>query len=179
MMPRRIPTPRRALTLIEIMIAVLVLGLLTGLAAWSFSGPLRRAQLEEAVEQIRYLDATTRQLARESGRPVTIVLDIDAGAVSRREGVRGGPVVYHAPLATGTRIERVRTATEDRTGGTAEIEVSPLGLSPSYAVLVAGPKWRRWVFVSGLGAQVSVISDDSEIASIFAAARDSPRRHPD
>ena len=179
MTPRRPPNPRRAFTLIEIMVVVLVLGLLTTLAAWSFSGPLRRAQLDEAVEQLRYLDATTRQLARDSGRPVTIAIDIDTSAVSRHEQARDGPAVYRAPLAAGARIERVRTTTQDRTGGTAQIEVSPLGLSPSYAVLVTGPKWRRWVFVSGLGAQVGVISDDSQVASIFAAARDASRGHPD
>ena len=179
MTPRRTSIPRRAFTLIEIIVVVLVLGLLTTLAAWSYSGPLRRAQFDEAVEQIRYLDATTRQLARDSGRPVTIALDIDTSAVSRHEQARGAPTVYRAPLAPGARIERVRTAAQDRTGGTAQIEVSPLGLSPSYAVLVAGPKWRRWVFISGLGAQVRVISDDSEIASIFAAARNAARGHPD
>lgn len=175
-MTPRPPCQRGAFTLIEIIAVVILLGLLATLAAWSFSGPLRRAQFDQALEQVRYLNATSRALARDTGQLVTMTFDLDRGEVSRSQGRRGGAAVYRASLAPGARIDRVRTATDDRTSGTAEVAVSPLGLSPSYAVRLAGPNWRRWVFVSGLGGDARVIRDDSEIAAIFAAARDAARR---
>jgi prepilin-type N-terminal cleavage/methylation domain-containing protein len=159
---------RRAFTLIETLVAVAILGLLVSLAAWGFARPLGRARLDQVVEQIRYLDATTRQLARESGRPMRVAFDLDRGTLSRVDSSGARVLLREADLPAGVRIERVHTPADDRDGGVAEVSVSPLGLSASYAVLVSGADWRRWVLVSGLGGQVRVVSDDSEIAAIFA-----------
>ena len=163
-------TGSRAFTLIETLVAVVILGLLAGLATWSFSGPLRRASFDEAVEQIRHLDATSRHLARETGRPVRMVLDAGAGSLSRRSSREAAGDVYSTKLPPGVRIDRIRTPALNDTA-TARIDVSQSGLSPSYAVRLAGPDWRRWVFVAGLSGELRVISDDAEISAIFEAAQ--------
>src|SRR5688572_9144638 len=161
---------QRAFTLVETLLAVVILGLLVGLAAWSFAGPLRRARMDQAVEQIRFLDGSTRQLARDSGKSFRISIDADRATLGRVGSLHG--------LPSGVRIERVRTASGERGGGgVVEVEVSRLGLSESYAVLFAGAKWRRWVFVSGLSGEVSVVSDDAQVEDIFS--RTSARRDAD
>jgi prepilin-type N-terminal cleavage/methylation domain-containing protein len=161
---------RRGFTLIEVMIAVMILGLLAGLATWSFSGPLRRARFEEAMEQIRYLDSTSRRLARETGRRVEMVIDAGSGVVSRGD--------YSAQLPAGVRVERVVTLAGEQ-GAVTRVGVSAVGLSPSYALRLAGADWRRWVFVSGLSGEVRVISDDAQVAEIFEVARSSGRGDAD
>jgi hypothetical protein len=80
-------------------------------------------------------------------------------------------------LPPGVRIDRVRTTSRDHGGGAIEVDVSRLGLSESYAVLLGGADWRRWVFVSGLSGEVRVVSDDAQIEDVFS--RTSGRRGVD
>ena len=162
---------RRGFTLVETLLAVVILGLLVGLAAWSFAAPLRRARLDQAVEQIRFLDGSTRQVARDTGRSIRMSIDADRATLGRVGSLHG--------LPSGVRIERVRTPSGERGGGVVEVEVSRLGLSESYAVLLAGAKWRRWVFVSGLSGEVSVVSDDAQVEDIFSHASGAARRDAD
>jgi prepilin-type N-terminal cleavage/methylation domain-containing protein len=177
-MSRRAPWIRRpAFTLVETLVAVVILGLLVGMAAWAFAGPLRRAQLDQAVEQIRFLDATTRQVARDTGKPFRISIDADRVALGRIDSSHGRVLLSESALPSGIRIDRVRTTSRDHDGGAIEVEVSRLGLSESYAVLLAGREWRRWVLVSGLSGEVTVVSDDLQIADIFS--RTSGRRDAD
>jgi prepilin-type N-terminal cleavage/methylation domain-containing protein len=151
---------RHGFTLVETLAAVVILGLLVGLAAWSFAGPLRRARLEQAVEQIRFVDASTRQLGRDTGGSFRISIDAERAAVGRVDS--SNRRAEHS-LPAGVRIERVRTASGDH-----GVDVSRLGLSESYAVLLVGAQWRRWVFVSGLSGEVRVIPDDGSIEQILS-----------
>jgi prepilin-type N-terminal cleavage/methylation domain-containing protein len=152
---------RCAFTLVETLAAVVILGLLVGLAAWSFAGPLRRARLDQAVEQIRFVDASTRQLARDTGGSFRISIDAERATVGRIDSSNRRADSF---LPAGVRIERVWTAS----GGASGVDVSRLGLSESYAVLLGGAKWRRWVFVSGLSGEARVFSDDGSIDQIFS-----------
>jgi prepilin-type N-terminal cleavage/methylation domain-containing protein len=158
----------RAFTLLETLAAVVILGLLVSLAAWNFAAPLRRARFDQVVEQVRYLDSSTRQLARDSGRPLRLTIDLDRGTLTRLDASGTRELFRDADLPTAIRIDRVRTQSDERDGGSAQIDISPLGLSPSYAIRLAAADRRQWVFVSGLGGQVKVVSDDSQIAAIFA-----------
>ena len=57
----------RAFTVIETMIAVIILAILASAVTLSFNGPLHRARGVEAVELIKYLDASSRDFARRFG----------------------------------------------------------------------------------------------------------------
>src|SRR4051794_12723927 len=141
---------RHAFTLVETMVAVIILGLLAGAVAWSFRAPMRRARMAEAIEQVKYLDVSSRAFARRFGRNVEIVYDVSEGTLERREGGRAD-ASFHAAIASPFRIEAVRTRGRTEEYGESKIAVSPLGISQTYAVKLAGPEAQRWVVVTGLG----------------------------
>jgi prepilin-type N-terminal cleavage/methylation domain-containing protein len=161
---------RRGFTLIETMIAVIILGLLTGAVVLSFAGPVGRARLAEGVEQVTYVDVSTRELARRTGRAMEVRIDLSEGVLERREGARGVTFRTSVPV----RVERVRTVERREESGEVRMPVSGLGLSPTYAVKLVGPEGVRWVVVAGLSGEVRVMTDDAQVDSIFAAL--SPRR---
>ena len=75
---------RRAFTLVETLAALIILGLLAGAVTWSFRAPLQRARMAEAIEQVKYLDASSRAFARRFGRNVEVVYDASEGLVRRQ-----------------------------------------------------------------------------------------------
>src|SRR3954452_3963128 len=105
---RRYGATKGGFTLIETMVAVIVMGVSTGMVVLSFAGPVNRARLVEAVEQVTYMDASARQLARRTGRAIEIRIDLNEGVLERREGSRG--VTFRTSMPAAVRIETVRTA---------------------------------------------------------------------
>src|SRR3954453_11891082 len=158
---------RGAFTLVETMVAVIIVGLLAGAVTWSFRAPLRRARMAEAIEQVKYLDASSRAFARRFGRNVDVVYDVSEGTLERRENARA-EASFHAAIASPFRIEAVRTRVRTEGYGEAAIAVSPLGISQTYAVKLAGPEAQRWVVVTGLGGEILTLADDAQVEAIFA-----------
>jgi prepilin-type N-terminal cleavage/methylation domain-containing protein len=161
------PHSRRAFTLVETMVAVIILGVLATAVAWSFRAPLRRARMSEAIEQVKYLDASSRDFARRFGRAVEIVFDLSEGTLERREG-RRTEASFRTGIAGPFRIEAVRTRAHNEEYGEASIAVSPLGLSETYAVKLVGPEAQRWVVVTGLAGEILTLADDAQVEAIFA-----------
>jgi prepilin-type N-terminal cleavage/methylation domain-containing protein len=158
---------RRGFALVETMAAVIILGVLAGAVGLSFRAPLRRARMSEAVEQVKYMDVSSRDFARRFGRGVEIVFDVADGTIERREG-HGADAGFRAAIASPFRIEAVRTRARTEEYGQASITVSPLGLSQTYAVKLAGPEAQRWVVVTGLGGEFLTLADDAQVEAIFA-----------
>ena len=164
---------RRAFTLVETMAAVIILGLLAGAVTWSFRAPLRRARMAEAIEQVKYIDASSRAFARRLGRNVEVVYDLSEGTMERREGARAD-ASFRTVIASPFRIEAVRTKARTEEYGEASIAISPLGISQTYAVKLAGPQAQRWVVVTGLGGEILTLADDAQVAAIFAKIAPAP-----
>ena len=157
-------------TLIEVMVAVVILGLLTGAVVLAFAGPVNRARMVQAVEEVTYLDASTREVARKSGRAAEVRIDLDEGVIERREGRAGSrQTMFRVGVPAPLRILAVRTAARREESGEAVVPVSAAGVSPTYAVKIAGPEGSRWVVVAGLSGEVRVLNDDAQVDSIFAA----------
>jgi type II secretory pathway pseudopilin PulG len=136
------------------MVAVLILGLLATAAALCFGATLRASGARDAIEQIRFVDATARQAAQRFGRGIDIVLDLSAGTLARREAGASGRATYQAALPRGYRIDEVRSARRRFFDGQVTVHCSPLGIIRSYAVRVVGPGLDRWLLVAGLGGDV-------------------------
>jgi prepilin-type N-terminal cleavage/methylation domain-containing protein len=166
--------PRRAFTLVEIMLAVLLMGLLASAAALSFSKPLQAARAQDAAEQIRFFDESCRLAARRFGREVWIVFDLSGGTLSRKEG---GRETYRSQLPHGCRISAIRTSEHRASDGELEIPCSPLGITHTYAVRIDSPASKQWLLVSGLGGTVTRINDDTKLDSIFSTI--APRQERD
>lgn len=169
MNPRRSHlAPRPAFTLIELMLAVLLLALLTASAALSFSGPLRRARARDAVEALRSFDAQARLLAIQRGRPVRVAFDLANGAIARRDASGQSADAARVAWPTGFAAVEVRVGEQLSRGDDNQIDISPLGVSPTYAVHVTGPQFDRWIIVAGLTGQIAQVQDESTMASLIS-----------
>jgi prepilin-type N-terminal cleavage/methylation domain-containing protein len=158
---------RGAFTLIELMMAVLVLALLTSAAALSLSRPIASARERDAMDQLASFDAASRQAAIAAGAPVRIVFDLSTAALLRRDGRDLSELRCRTMLPTGCRIEQVRIGSAEFSSGEVFVDVSPLGLTRSYAVQISGPQAQHWIVVAGLTGQSAEVGDERAVASIL------------
>lgn len=162
------PPPRRTgFTLIEVMLAVLLMALLASAVALSFSGPLQRARAEDAQQTLRSFDAAARQMATRWGRPVRVVFDVSAGTLSRREGQSLQEPRSRIALPSGYRVDEIRVEGRGYSDGEAVIDYSALGLSRSYAAHLSGPGLDRWLLFAGLSGEMTQAQDESAVESIL------------
>jgi prepilin-type N-terminal cleavage/methylation domain-containing protein len=167
-----------AFTLIELMLAVLLLALLTSAAALSFSAPLRAARAQDAIAQLREFDQSARRAAIASGRAVRMVFDLSDASLLRRDGPQLDQRRAQTALPHGFRVDEVRIGEHRESVGEALVDISPLGLSRTYALHVVGSSFDQWLLVAGMSGEVKAISDEAEISIIFEAIDGShPPRH--
>ena len=160
------PHARRAFTLIEIMMAVLLMALLASAAAMSFSEPLRAARAKDAIELVRFFDESSRQAARRFGRPIRLSFDLSANKIARMAGEQK---LYEATLPHGCRIRQIRTAARRAADGEIDIPCSPRGVTRTYGVHLTGSGVDAWMLISGFSGEVSLIKDEAQLDAIFAA----------
>src|SRR2546430_410316 len=91
-------------TLVELMIVVVLMALLTTAAALTFARPLRAARWEQVVAQVRNGDESARTVARRFDRETTIVFDLTANTIARREG---RDVKWQQPLPRAFHVEQI------------------------------------------------------------------------
>jgi len=157
---------RSAFTLIEIMMAVLLMAMLASAAALSFSEPLRSARAKDAIEMVRFFDEASRQSARRFGRPVRTSFDLASEKISRYIGEQ---MSYETALPHGCRIRQIRTAARRAAEGEFEIPCSPRGITRTYGVHLTGSGVDTWMLIAGLTGEVSLIKDEAQLDAIFAA----------
>ena len=145
-------------TLIETMLAVLLMALLASAVALTFSRPLQRARAEDAADLVVAFDAAARQAAVAGGRPVRLRLDLADATLERYEG--DATLRAHAQLPTGCRLDRVRVGRRTQSAGAADVDVSAHGWGRSYDVHLTGPNLDRWVCFAGLTGLATEVTDD-------------------
>src|SRR5688572_31671841 len=102
---------RRAFTLVEMTIVVLLIAVLTATVVLSFARPIENLRVQDAAEMLRWLDESARTQARRSGEQVEIVFDLSARTISRRDPA--GEVVFETALPTGCEVVRFRSESDD------------------------------------------------------------------
>jgi prepilin-type N-terminal cleavage/methylation domain-containing protein len=160
----------RAFTLIEVMMAVLLMALLATAAAVSFSGPLRTSRAADAQDQIRTFDAAARYMALHSNREVRLVFDLSGSTLSRREGPELRDLRSRVSLPAGHRITQLCVAGQSFEDGEAVVDFSSLGICRSYAIHLSGPGLDRWLLIAGLSGQMTQVQDEVEAQSILGRA---------
>jgi type II secretory pathway pseudopilin PulG len=148
------------------MIVIAILGLLTSAAVLSFARPLRRARQRDASEQIRAADADARRAARQFNKDVTLTIRLDEAVIERRETGVGG-VVARTALPGAVRLEEIRIGAAAGFEN-ASIEISPMGLSSTWAVKVVSDDQQQWLVFAGLSGQMMVLNDDAQVAQILS-----------
>ncbi|QOV90977.1 pilus assembly FimT family protein [Humisphaera borealis] len=181
-MPSRRPSNfrRPGFTLIEVAAVALLMAILAGAVAWSFSGPVASVRTADVLDRIKTFDGTARLAARNTGRPVTMQFDPYEGSMTRFDDRgQGEPfLAYRGVLPSGYRIERVRLPDSPATAGEGRTTVpcSIDGRTPTYAVCLSGGGKEHWLLFAGLTGQVTEVNDESAVDAIFETVRTGPRR---
>ena len=155
-----------AFTLVELMIAILLMAVLSSGVALSFNRTLRRARATDTIEQLRSFDATSRLYAHRYGRTERNVFDIAANTLARREGNKDAS--YQVSCPSGYWVEEIRVGGQSfHDPDLAAIDISALGLSPSYAVRLRGPGLDQWLLFAGLTGDMTQVSDEATLLSLL------------
>ena len=168
-----------AFTLIESLIAVVLLGIISTAAALTFRSSLQSASTTDAIEQIKYLDASARQRAGRFNQPVELIFDLTNSSLSRREGNKRNDESFHASLPRGFSIDQINIAGQSTFNGEISLACSPAGLTPSYALHLIGPNFDQWLLFAGLSGQMTLIKDEESVQDILASTRQSAGRNAD
>jgi type II secretory pathway pseudopilin PulG len=169
------PCNHSAFTLIETMLAVLLMALLTAGVALSFSQPLKASRSADAVELVRSFDVFGRQTATASNKNVRLVFDLANGTLILRDGPDLHELRSHVYLPPGCRVDSVRIGDQLVSAGEAVVDVSPNGWSRSYALHLQSPGADRWLVFAGLTGQMTEVDNEAKIPTW----RNSPRHDAD
>jgi prepilin-type N-terminal cleavage/methylation domain-containing protein len=150
-------------TLIELMVAVVLLALLTGMAALSFVRPIRAARAHQTIELLRRADATAREEGHRFGRPVLLDFDLNAQTLTRDSIVSRIPASY--------TIRELRTSEGSIYDGEYSLHISPLGLSRTYALHLVGPDSDQWLMVAGLSGEATTTNETTVEQLLRRASR--------
>jgi prepilin-type N-terminal cleavage/methylation domain-containing protein len=162
-----------AFTLIETMLAVLIMALLASAAALSFAAPLRTARAREALDQLTAADSAARKLSRESGRAVRLSFDPASGVIDRHFGQQ---LELREVLPSSIRMQDIFVNLRIYRDTRAEVVFSAAGLSPTYAIHVVGRRVDRWIVFAGLSGETSVMTDEETVRSAIDNSA-APARH--
>jgi prepilin-type N-terminal cleavage/methylation domain-containing protein len=161
---------RRAFSLIEVTLVVLILAITAGAVALGVRSPIHRLGLDQCVDEIVAFDRLTRVYAREQDRPVRLMVDLDGGQFRRTDERAVEELGQALVLPSGYRVARLLLLDRTIGSGGVALSYSALGLAPTYAILVEGPGGRRrWMLVAGLTGQVRECGDEEEVSNILAA----------
>jgi prepilin-type N-terminal cleavage/methylation domain-containing protein len=152
-------TNTRAFTLIELMLAVAILALLTGAAALSFVKPVHAARNREAIELVKRADAMAREAAQRSGHPARLQFDVSKSTI-HRDGAS-------LTLPQGCTLREIRTSEKSITDGEFVLDISPLGLSHSYALHLQAPDLDQWLIFAGLSGEMTTTTNESQVQQLL------------
>ncbi len=166
------PGRRRGFTLVETMLAVLLMALLASGVAVAFSRSLRSARAADAADGVAAADAAARRAAVASGRPVRLEFDLARDTVERFEDADPATPRARNRLPAGYRVDRVRIDRRWQSAGPAVVDFSAHGWARSYDVHLSGPGTDRWLSFAGLTGLMTEAPDDRSLPTDDAAPRD-------
>lgn len=168
-----------AFTLIESLVAIVLLGIISTAAALTFRSSLQSASNTDAIDQIKYLDSSARQRAQRFNQPVELIFDLTNSSLSRREGSKRNDESFTASLPRGFSIDQINISGRSTFNGQISLTCSPVGLTPSYAIHLIGPNFDQWLLFAGLSGQLTLIKDEETVQDILASTRHSAGRNSD
>jgi len=173
----------RAFTLLETTAAILILGLIATAVSLSLHGRYASVRAGDVLEQIQFLDQTTRAVAQRSGAPVKLRLDLDRQCIERIEGDSDDQVLVLYRIPSRFKIDVVLSDGQESRRGRVQIAFNAEGLSGTYALCLAAEKdsSRRWLAVAGLSGQATVLADRKEVDALFktlAGVAEATEPHP-
>ena len=151
---------RSAFTMIEVIVACVILAMIAGMIALSVNGRVRKVRLVQAREQIAEIDRVARDLAISSGKGVSVEFDSRRNTVSVVANRRKHKTVK-LPVPLGD-VRAGRKRLRDR-----GLVISPLGQSATYAVEFEGEDESDWLVISGLSGQPFATNDWEQVNALL------------
>jgi prepilin-type N-terminal cleavage/methylation domain-containing protein len=159
---------RRGFSLVELMAVLLIMGIIAGAVALRIQNPLRKARMADVMGSLEQLDRSTRHAARQQGQAMRVLFDHAAGTV-RRTDDQGRPAGSgEVVLPDGYAVEHLLVAGQDITTGAAVVRCTPMGVTPTYALLLNAGGRRQWIIVAGLTGQFVQAQDEREARQTVA-----------
>ncbi len=159
-------TMRKAFTLIELVVVMVVLALLASLTVYSLGGTMDRHRLSRAIETIEMFDARARRTARTTQHAVTATIDRSRGQLSI--DTHRNPQAVSFRLPSRVAIGDVRFGTTRRVERESKIEINGQGRSVTYAIQLRRGKLTRWLVVLGISGQVVAMENVGEVNAILS-----------
>ncbi len=173
-LPRNMKHPslrvRSGVTLAELLVVLVIIGLVTGVAVVQMSGVTRQAKLEQTVGILVHVDSHLREHAIRFGVCGALRFDLSRGILRSLPGSEGAGRTQS--LGNGVVIRRVMSATRDIAFGAMTVDYSCIGTTETYAVeLESDGGDAVWVLFAGLSGQVTRFKDVRDVEEVLQAAR--------
>jgi len=157
---RRCSNRQRAFTLIETMLAVLLLGLLASGAVLSFSKPVRASRAQQGIDEVCAADRAARLAATRTDRAVRLTFDPRGRSIRlyERDQIRSQVILNDA-----AGIDRILVGQRLVRGESATIDFSGSGYSASYAIHLPS----AWIVFHGLTGQTTFTPNEQTARTIL------------
>jgi prepilin-type N-terminal cleavage/methylation domain-containing protein len=170
MMDRRRSLDRRAFTLIELIVVIVIMGLLATLAVLSTGGMMDRYQLSQAAETIEIFDARARRSAHSLRQPIRAIIQPNQRrlVIASPGGNTSRSVAAQFRLPRAVEIAEIRLRRRVTAAGNFEIDYNRQGSSPTYALRLQRGKMSRWLVVLGVSGQIVTLKNEGEVDEILS-----------
>lgn len=161
MTPRRISRPDGGFSLVELLAVLVILGLLSGIAAVSWQASMPRAQLNASVRILAERIAGTRADAIARSLEFKLYYDIDRGRywVETPFALEGGrlavgdeerSILFETALEDGIRFHEIVIDGEPYSDGTVYVRFDPLGAASDHRIVLYQEIFDRYFTVEVL-----------------------------
>lgn len=153
-------------TLIEVIAVLVIVALLSGLAATVVLRTRQKVSRESVVERVVAYERAARAFAKRHGEPLRLVFTEETLEQAFADEETQTPPMPTLRVPKGYELQLLRP---DGMEEDEAIEVSAEGRSRTYALrLRSESEADRWVVFAGLTGEPRVIEDEAEVDSILA-----------
>jgi prepilin-type N-terminal cleavage/methylation domain-containing protein len=170
---------RSAFTLLELLVVLVIVVLLTSVVAVRMQAPYANARLAEVLKRIEFVDGQARGHAHSFAVPWRLTFDLDRGRIYAQRTGSHDERHCELVLPDTLRIRHVVTLADEVGSGTVHINVSPRGVTETYAVCVSTQTGSAsWLLFAGVSGQVSSLEEFTDVQRVLeplrAASPDTP-----
>ena len=164
---------RTGITLIELAIVLVIIGLMTSAVIISLKRPYQRIRLADTIEKVEQLQRMSRQLAVRQSEPMLIEFDFDRQVISRsweRDADSENAKEHSSAritLSSGIRMSQLRIADQQMSSGTAVVEINQNGVSNSFAMKLQSNHESVWLLFAGGSGQLTQLKNTEEVDHVF------------